>query len=53
VFKGIDKRDGKTVAIKVMAIDGEETTALQAEINILKVRHLHHSLSHSLLNKYH
>lgn len=38
VFKGIDKRDGKVVAIKVMAIEADDTlTALQGEINILKV----------------
>lgn len=36
VFKALDKRDGKIVAIKVLEVENEDTTELQKEINILK-----------------
>lgn len=39
VYKALDKRDGKIVAIKVLEIENEDTTELQREINILKDCH--------------
>ena len=36
VFKAVDKRDGKTVAIKVLSFDSDDVADLQKEINILK-----------------
>ena len=37
VFKALDKRDGTTVAIKVLQVENEDAADLQKEINILKV----------------
>lgn len=37
VFKAMDKRDGSTVAIKVLQVENEDAADLQKEINILKV----------------
>jgi serine/threonine protein kinase len=39
VYKALDKRDGKIVAIKVLEVENEDTTELQKEINILKDCH--------------
>jgi len=39
VYKALDKRDGKIVAIKVLEIDEQDTTDLQREINILRECH--------------
>lgn len=36
VFKALDQRDSKIVAIKVLEIENEETAELQKEINILR-----------------
>lgn len=36
VYKALDKRDGKLVAIKVLEVENEDTIELQKEINILK-----------------
>ena len=36
VYKALDKRDGKLVAIKVLEVENEDTVELQKEINILK-----------------
>mmetsp|Transcript_4247 Transcript_4247/g.9946 ORF Transcript_4247/g.9946 Transcript_4247/m.9946 type:complete len:480 (-) Transcript_4247:323-1762(-) len=36
VFKAMDKRDGSTVAIKVLQVENEDAADLQKEINILK-----------------
>mmetsp|Transcript_10802 Transcript_10802/g.15017 ORF Transcript_10802/g.15017 Transcript_10802/m.15017 type:complete len:489 (+) Transcript_10802:78-1544(+) len=36
VFKALDKRDGSTVAIKVLQVENEDAADLQKEINILK-----------------
>lgn len=36
VYKAMDKRDGKLVAIKVLEVENEDTVELQKEINILK-----------------
>jgi len=36
VFKGLDKRDGQAVAIKVLEVESDEKTDLQKEIEILK-----------------
>ena len=36
VFKGLDKRDGKLVAIKVLEVENDDTAELQKEINILR-----------------
>src|SRR4051794_9160694 len=36
VFKALDRRDGKVVAIKVLEVENEDTAELQKEINILK-----------------
>mmetsp|Transcript_3879 Transcript_3879/g.5196 ORF Transcript_3879/g.5196 Transcript_3879/m.5196 type:complete len:498 (+) Transcript_3879:73-1566(+) len=36
VFKALDKRDGTTVAIKVLQVENEDAADLQKEINILK-----------------
>lgn len=36
VFKGLDKRDGQTVAIKVLEVESDEKSDLQKEIEILK-----------------
>jgi len=36
VFKGLDKRDGTTVAIKVLEVENEDTSELQKEIAILQ-----------------
>ena len=36
VFKALDKRDGKIVAIKVLEVENEDTLELMKEINILK-----------------
>lgn len=36
VFKGLDKRDGQTVAIKVLEVESDEKSELQKEIEILK-----------------
>jgi len=36
VYKAVDKRDGKQVAIKVLPVDDEDTSELHKEINILK-----------------
>lgn len=37
VYKALDKRDGKTVAIKVLEVENEDTSELMKEINILKL----------------
>ncbi len=39
VYKALDKRDGKIVAIKVLEVENEDTTELQKEINILRDCH--------------
>jgi hypothetical protein len=36
VYKALDKRDGKLVAIKVLEVENEDTLELQKEINILR-----------------
>jgi hypothetical protein len=36
VYKALDKRDGKLVAIKVLEVENEDTIELQKEINILR-----------------
>jgi len=36
VFKGLDKRDGQTVAIKVLEVESDEKSDLEKEIDILK-----------------
>lgn len=36
VFKALDKRDGKIVAIKVLDVENDDRMALEKEINILK-----------------
>src|SRR5688572_7200596 len=36
VFKALDKRDGKIVAIKVLEVENEDTAELMKEISILK-----------------
>lgn len=36
VYKAMDKRDGKLVAIKVLEVENEDTIELQKEINILR-----------------
>lgn len=36
VYRGLDKRDGKVVAIKVLEVDGDDASELQREIHILK-----------------
>lgn len=36
VYKALDRRDGKIVAIKVLEVENEDTTDLVKEINILK-----------------
>lgn len=36
MYKALDKRDGKLVAIKVLEVENEDTLELQKEINILK-----------------
>ena len=36
MFKALDKRDGKIVAIKVLEVENEDTLELMKEINILK-----------------
>lgn len=39
VYKALDKRDGKVVAIKVLEVENEDTTALVREIHILSQCH--------------
>jgi len=39
VFKALDHRDGKMVAIKVLEVENDDTAELQKEINILKECH--------------
>lgn len=36
VYRGLDKRDGRVVAIKVLEVDGDDASELQREIHILK-----------------
>lgn len=36
VYKALDKRDGKLVAIKVLEVENEDTAELQKEISILR-----------------
>ena len=36
MYKALDKRDGKNVAIKVLEVENEDTAELMKEIEILK-----------------